>query len=151
MAYNCNILPTFVDNTSILFSRFNKSNKSFASWIWKLEEGWNKSYRNIDNEIPLCGPQYQTVTHILVTCNRQPEVTHFNSLSIAVSFIVRQFNCCSILTCIVLLKRGAYVVRVQLWTWLETFCYGLNAVAFVWSERWEAERQGMCSEFGECK
>jgi len=35
----------------------------------------------------------------------------------------------------VVFKRGAYVVvRVQLRTWLVTFCYVLNVVAFVWSE-----------------
>ena len=64
-----------------------------------------------------------------LTSHRKPAITHFNSLSTAVPFIVRQFNGCSIFACIVLLKRGAYVdVKVRLWTWLETFCYGLNAV-----------------------
>ena len=117
-----------------------------------FQYGSNGLSRNVNNEIPLCGPQYQTVTHILLTSHRKPEITHFNSLSIAVSFIVRQFNGCSILTCVVVLKRGAYVVvRVQLRTWVETFCYGLNVVAFVWSENWEAQRLGMCSEFGENK
>jgi hypothetical protein len=90
--------------------------------------------RNIDNEFSLFGSQYQTVTHYL-TSHRKPEIMQFNSLSIAVSFIVGKVNCCSILTCIVVLKRGAYVVvRVQLRTWLETLSYGLNAVAFVWLE-----------------
>jgi hypothetical protein len=65
----------------------------------------------------------------------KPEITHFNSFSVALSFIVRKFNVCSIITCIVVLKRGAYIaVRAQLRTWLETFRYVLNVVAFVWSE-----------------
>jgi len=58
---------------------------------------------------------------------------------------------CSIFACNVL-ERGAYVVaKVQLRTWRKTFCYVLNAVAFVWALNWEAERLGLCSKFGECK
>ena len=46
---------------------------------------------------------------MLLTSHREPEITHFNSLSIAFSFTCRKFNGCSIVTCIVVLKRGAYV------------------------------------------
>jgi len=62
---------------------------------------------------------------------------HINSFSMPIFFNVRKLNFCIIFTCIVVLKRGAYVVvvRVQLRKWLETFCYILNAVAFVWSEK----------------
>jgi hypothetical protein len=96
--------------------------------------GTNRLFRNVDNVIPLCAPKYQIVAHIFLPPHRKTDIAHFNSLSIAISFIVRKFNCCSIFTCIVI-KRRAYVpVRAQLRTWLETFCYILDAVAFVWSE-----------------
>jgi len=108
--------------------------------------------RNVDNEIPLFGPQYERVDHILVTSNKKPEISRFNSIPIAIFFIVLKYNDCSIFTFIVVHKSIAYVVvSVQLRTWLETFCYVLNAVAFVWSKNWEAERSGLCSDFDECK
>jgi len=91
--------------------------------------------QNFDNEIPPFGPLYHIVARILVPSDRKPNITHFNSLSIAVPFIVLNFNYCSIFTCIVVLKRGAYVpVSVQLLSWLVTLRYVLNAVVFVWSE-----------------
>ena len=134
-AYNVNSLPTFRDNTSIISSKMKKPTKLLVLGFLELEDGSGRLSRNVDNVIPLCGPQYQRVSHILLTSHSKPQITHFNSLSIAVSFIVLQFNCCSIFTCIVVLNRGAYVVvRVQLRTWLETFCYVLNSVSFVWAE-----------------
>jgi hypothetical protein len=106
---------------TISYRRFEKTHRSyrpvsinlrnnFVPGFYTLEGGSYRLTQNVDNKIPVCDPQYPLVTHILLTSHRKPEITHFNSLFIAVSFIVRQFNCCSILTCIVVLKRGAYVV-----------------------------------------
>jgi len=133
--YIGNILPKLRDKISIQFTQVKKSKKSFAFWISRPFKWIRYFVRNIDNVIPLCAPKYHIVVRILLPSHRKPDITHFNSLSIAFSFIVQKFNCCSIFTCIVVLKHCAYVpVRVQLRTWLVTLRYVLNAVAFVWSE-----------------
>ena len=37
------------------------------------------------NEFELCGPKYQRVVHIFFTSRKKPEITHFNSFSVALS------------------------------------------------------------------
>jgi hypothetical protein len=135
LACNCNFLPTFRDNVSLLSSRVKKSKKSYVLGFNTLEDISVRLSRNVDNEIRPFGPQYLRIALIALTSYRKLEITYFISLSIVIPFIVRKYNCCSIFTCIVVLKRGAYVpVRVQLRTWLKILHHVLNAVAFVCSE-----------------
>jgi hypothetical protein len=129
VAYNVNLLPKFRDNISITFSKVKKPKKSFLFRYLDTLNGSERLSRNVDNVIPLCAPKYQIVAGILLHFHRKPDIMHFSSLSVAISFIVRKFNCCSMYTCTVVFKRGAYVaVRAQLRTWLVTTCYVLNVV-----------------------
>jgi len=61
----------------------------FVLGFYTLEDLSSRLSRNVDNEIPPFGPQYHIVAHIVLPSHRKPNITHYHSLSVAVSFIDR--------------------------------------------------------------
>jgi hypothetical protein len=93
VACNGNNLPKFRDKISILFQRSrNLIIPLFFGYLEPLN-GSDRLSRNFDNVIPQCAPKYQIVAHILIPSHLKPVIKHFSSFSIAISFIVRKFNC----------------------------------------------------------
>jgi hypothetical protein len=90
VAYIGNILPKLRDKVMIYFHRSrNQRNPLLFGYLDPLN-GLNKLSRNVDNVIPLCAQRYQIVAPILFPSHKKPNITHFNSLSKAIYWIVRK-------------------------------------------------------------